>query len=147
MECNSRSLATQNCHIQWSDHKVHIRGDKVNSFNGVHRSIVDLPVAGEKVEWQRIRLRRMSGQLYLEAEIWGAPDESTNVSALNWVIYKFNKVNPVLKLNKKIQRRKPKSAEKAKTSFELMDKPIKYKLFVKSKKVYWKHGFDEGVIQ
>ena len=146
-ECGPRALETQNCHLQWAKMKVHIRGDKVNSHNGVHRSLVDFPVAGESVEWKKVRLRKLAGDLFIEAEVWGNPDETTKVSDLNWVVYKYDGVEPEIKVNRKIQRRKPKESKKSLSTYELMDKPQGHKLFVKSKKAYWKAGFEQGEVK
>ena len=102
-DCGPRALATQNCHVSWVDLKVHIRGDKVNSNNGVHRSLVDFPVAGPNVEWKSLKLRRLGKELFLEAEVWGEPAEKTEVSELIWIVFKFTDVTPDLVINKKIQ--------------------------------------------
>lgn len=144
MECSARSLATKNCHIQWADLKVHIRGDKVNSFNGVHRNLVEFPVSGEAVKWKKLRLRRIAKQLFLEAEVWGAPAEKTGVSDLIWLVYKFKKTKAELKIKKKIQRRKLKEKSKLENDYELLDKPLAHKLYSQKKKVFWKHGFEQG---
>lgn len=143
LKCSPRGLDIKNCSLTRGDLRIQIRDDKVNSFNGVHRKIVEVPLAGENVEWKSWRLVRLNRSLFLEGEVWDEASPQTGVSELRWLVYKLEGVEPKLKLNERVKSRKLISEEKSKKNYEY-DRPVGHKIFRKGKKLKWKLGFKEG---
>lgn len=131
-KCHARALAQKNCHFKMGKTKIQVWQDKIFVNNQVERSQIQLPMAGDSIEWAQIETKKLMGRLFLEVRFWGAADKNADVSQKFWLIYEINNHQIQLHSSEIIQRRRVSEGNKE------IDREISHSLFAKSGQVYKK---------
>lgn len=111
--CSAYQRNKKNCLMQLGGWSISISKDKINAFDGVHRSIIGLAVPGENTEWSSAVLVPMGKRVFLELEIWKDEATEVKVQSLQWLVYELlsfntqnlNQINIALVHSSVIQKR------------------------------------------
>lgn len=145
--CSAASLDRKNCILEAGKHRLQFRDDTINSYDGVHRRLIKLPIAGHQVEWKSINKVSFGNRNFILVEIWDAPARSSQVSVLQWLVYEIEGVNLELKLSKIIQRRKAVVGSFKNNKKYEMDKVFEHRIYKVNNQIHWTTGFKSGVIK
>jgi hypothetical protein len=134
--------------LRFKKWKVQVWQDKIFVNDGLNRSQVALPAAGDSIEWQQVELLSLHGQLFLQMEYWGAPIGDAEVSQRHWLVYELADAKAKLLWNEIVQRRKVLKRDPPKKNKTENDKEIPHKIYLKKNKILKKLGrMDEPIHQ
>src|SRR5690606_12576088 len=146
-KCGSRQLSNKDCHLKRDKLAIHLFKDKIIVSDGIYRGMGDFPASGATVAWQAGQLKRLNGRDFLEIEVWDAPTGEVDVQSLVWHVYEIRSGEPIAITHKTVQKRRliqsDPTSDNPKYKF---DKSIDRKLFLQSKKIFWKVGREQGEI-
>jgi len=137
--CTKVERRLKSCFLKYPPYKIHIQDNKINSYDGVWRNIVEQKISEKKAQWNRVYLKKIKHRLFLVMKVWGAPLGEANISSLYWVIYEITKKSVTERLSQVIQKKSI-----SPTGKEYKDPQDKISLKSKGSHVHWtvseKHG-------
>lgn len=137
--CGRTALQLKNCYLDLSPYSVRIWKQKISVSDKVARSLVDLPLTGEKVEWVTGRLKKLNGVFFLEWVAWEEPSAQSDIQTKNWYVYRLDKEKAALILTKPIVKRIKMEQGKPKS-----DHDIEFGIRIEKKVPSWFMGKEKG---
>lgn len=141
--CSKRELELKNCKIQRAKLTISIWREKISSYDGVHRQLIDFPVVQDKSIWEVARLRPFGNRLFLELVLMTEADAS-GIQTKKWFVYEIEKSKLVHKLEKSLYKRLVVATANGEVT--QADRSPKYGLRAIGKTVEWYVGRNKGSI-
>ena len=133
--CDRRARETRNCTLKNGPYEFLLNKEKILIFDSFWRSLTDLPLKGEKTNWQWVEFRKLQNDFYLELEIWTEPFGETQVQNLRWFVFRAEKQKLIPLVDTIVQRRTPQTT---KGHGYLYDPLEKHGLEIQNKEVKWR---------
>ncbi len=84
--CGDRELARKDCRLVLRPYEIRMTQDTITWFDGTWRTVDDLPLKGEGVEWQKARFEILNGAPILQLWLWDPGQGETKVQSLHWYV-------------------------------------------------------------
>lgn len=164
-ECAQEALKKQDCLLLWQNYRVHFLKSKILIHDGTWRGIQEIPVAGEKSEWEKVQVHKLDGRWVLEMWVWSPPATEMALESLYWLVGEFKDQNLHFEVQEVVQYRRrlqaqgigrfpasstlseqgSRSQEKHPSSqTDLLDPRRTVQLYVKDGKIHWQAGEQAG---
>lgn len=139
--CQRRDLQLKNCYLYLDYYTVRLWNQKMSVSNNVSRSLVDLPLTGEKVEWVSGEIEKLAGQHFVQWVAWEAPSQTNEIQTKHWYVYRLQGEKAELVHTFPLEKRirtigKPKS-----------DAQISFGLRLENKQPTWFAGDQKGLLK
>ncbi len=141
-KCSRRALQLKNCYLDLDHYSIRIWNQKVSVSNKVSRSLVDLPLSGEKVEWVSGQIEKLGGAYFIQWVAWEAPAEKSDIQTKIWYVYRLKDEKADLILTRPMVKR-----IKSENSKPKADDEIKYGLRLEKKDPAWFFGKEKGLLK
>ena len=145
-KCAKTELNLKDCALNWYGYKIHFFGEKIIINDGVWRSIRKTPLFGDKTEWQKIRLRNIRKQKFIEMYIWSEPEGEAKVQSLHWFLLRLNGAKFTSVVERVVQKRRV-VQNKDKQAKLLLDRLLRHGVKVVNKKFYWYFKIVKGLVE
>lgn len=141
-KCSRRSLQLKNCYLDLDHYSIRIWNQKLSVNNKISRSLTDLPLTGEKVEWVFGQIEKLGGVYFVQWVAWESPSDKSDIQTKIWYVYRLKDENAELILTQPLVKR-----IKSENSKPKADDEIKYGLRLEKKKPAWFFGKDKGPLK
>ncbi len=85
-DCGARELARQDCRLMADTYNLRLLKDTVAWNDGTWRTVDDMPLRGEGVQWERASFNFINGWPILQLWIWDAGVGEAKVQSLHWYV-------------------------------------------------------------
>ncbi len=140
-KCGKKELELKNCKLNFKNYSLAFWKEKFSVSNGISRSLTDIPLVQEKVNWDSVQVLELAGALFVEFIAWQEPD-ATEIQTKMWYVYALENEKAILKIEKSLYKRLLIENSKVKS-----DRAKKFGLKVENKKVYWFYDREKGLLQ
>lgn len=91
MTCTKRELERQDCRLQFGAHSVRLLSETIARDDGVERKVDQMPLKGEGIAWEKMRLDNFQGWPILQMWIWDKGEGEAQVQNLRWYVTDLTK--------------------------------------------------------
>lgn len=85
-ECTAKDLARHDCRLYVDTYNLRLLKDTVAWNDGTWRTVDDMPLKGEGVQWEKANFRFINGWPILQLWIWDAGVGEAKVQSLHWYV-------------------------------------------------------------
>ena len=89
LSCPSANLRSRDCHLQLGSLEIDLLDQTIAWTDGTWHRVDPMPLVGEGVEWEKIKLENAAGTTLLQAWIWDKASGETKIQSLHWYVLQF----------------------------------------------------------
>ncbi|MCB0407535.1 MAG: hypothetical protein KDD34_04970 [Bdellovibrionales bacterium] len=144
-QCSKNELQRKDCLLHMNNSSYRFNHNHLSIVTKTWKAVHDLPLSGESLDWESVRVFDLMGRRFYEFKIWGDFETEAKIQSLHWFLVELEGTKATLKLDKIIQKRRPiLNGEGTVTDRYLKDKQEKHQVVAKNKKIIWLMGSDKG---
>ncbi|MGE4131940.1 MAG: hypothetical protein AB7F86_09895 [Bdellovibrionales bacterium] len=103
--CTKRELKAQDCRLYVGPYNLRLLNATIAWFDGTWRTVDDMPLKGEGLDWEKVRFEFLNGWPILQLYIWDQGEGEAKVQNLHWFVIDAEKQKVTL-LSKGIVRQR-----------------------------------------
>jgi hypothetical protein len=105
--CNSKEIKRQDCRLTVDTYNLRLLKDTVAWNDGTWRTVDDMPLKGEGVEWEKARFEFLNGWPIVQLWIWDAGTGENQVQSLHWFVADAEKRKFTVVATGVVRKRRP----------------------------------------
>lgn len=105
-KCNKRELSLRDCELVVGKTKLNLLKERWRFEDGLWLAVNDLPVKGDTIQWDQIRLDQYAERRILQLWLWSRSEGEAEVQTLNWYVIELGEQESPVRVHEVVQRRR-----------------------------------------